>query len=132
MSLQCAQVVKKVSGILACIRNGVSSKTCAVIIPLCLALVKLHLKSCVQFWVPHYKKDIEVMEHVQRMLMDLVKVLENKSSEKQLRKLGLFRLEKRWITLYNYLTGSCSMGAIYLFFHVRRNRTRGNGLKFAG
>ena len=64
MSQQRALAAKMTNCILSCISKSAASRSRKVILPLYLALVRLHPQYCVQFWAPQYKKDSDTLEQV--------------------------------------------------------------------
>ncbi|XP_077638367.1 triadin isoform X5 [Lonchura striata] len=134
MTQQCVLEVKKAICILGCIKSSMASTSKEVILSLYSSLVRPHLDYCVQDWEPQHKKDVDMLEQVQKGVIKLTTGLEHISYENRLREMGQFSLEKRrlrgyLITVFQYLTGACKRAKEGLFTTACSDRTRENGFK---
>ncbi|KAK4818081.1 hypothetical protein QYF61_005658 [Mycteria americana] len=134
VSRQRMLAAQKANHILGCIKRIMASRSREVLLPLYSALVRPHLQCCIQLWSPQHKKDMELLEQVQRRAMKRIREMEHVSYEDSLRELGLFSLEKRRLrgdlmAAFQYLKGAYRKDGDRLFSKACCDRTRGNGFK---
>ncbi|KAF4793928.1 hypothetical protein TURU_107306 [Turdus rufiventris] len=68
-----------------------------------------HLEYCIQLWDPQHKKDMNLLEQIQKRATKMVRGMEDLSYKKRLTELGLFNLQKRrgdLIVVFQYLKGA--------------------------
>ena len=77
------------------IRRKIRCKSKDVILRLYKTLARPHLDYCVQAWCPYLKKDINLMEAVQRRALRLIENFKYLSYEERLQRVKLNSLERR-------------------------------------
>ena len=94
VSEQCRIAASKDNQILGMIRRNKTYKEKGLII--CIkAIVRPHLEYCIQAWRPYLRKDIDMLEKVQRRATKLIPGLRDLSYEERLKECGLTTLEMR-------------------------------------
>jgi len=89
------EAARKANRMLGMIKHKFIDRSKETIIPLYKSLVKPHLEYCCQIWSPYYKKDIKLIEGVQRRATKLVAGMQELTYNDRLKKLSLQRFEGR-------------------------------------
>ena len=71
-SWQCVPAAQQATRPLGCTKSSGASRAGEGIVPLCSALVRPHLEPCLQLWGPQHRKDMDVLERVQRRAMKML------------------------------------------------------------
>ena len=85
MSQQCALAAQKANSTLDSVRSGVASRDREVIVLVCSALLSPNLEYSIQVWGPQYRKDVDLLERVQRRATKMTGGLEHLSFQDRLR-----------------------------------------------
>ena len=92
VSEQCRIAASKGNQVLGMIRRNITYKEKSLI-PLYEAIVRPHLEYCIQAWIPHLRKDVDMLEKIQRRETKLIPELRDLTYEERLKECGLTTLE---------------------------------------
>jgi hypothetical protein len=107
----CRTVAVKANQVLGMIRRNIKHFTRASLILLIKSLIRPHLEYSVQVWSPYYRKDIDIIERVQRRATKLLPSIRGLPYQQRLEFLQLQSLETRrlradLILLYQIVHGN--------------------------
>jgi len=88
---QCSEAARKANRMLGMIKRNFVDRSKETIIPLYKSLVRPHLEHCYQIWSLYCKKDIKLIEGVQRRATKLVAGMQELNYNERLKKLGIQR-----------------------------------------
>ena len=130
---QCLKAAQKANRVLGMIKRTFKRLDEETLKLLYCSYVRPQMEFCIQAWSPYYKKDIEILEKVQRRATKLVPRLKNNSYEERLDILNIYRLEQRrlrgdLIKTFKILTARENINSEF-FFTRNPNRLRGNSAK---
>ena len=95
VSEHCRIAASEGNQILGMMRRNITYKEKGLIVPLYKAIVRPHLDYFIQAWRPYLRKDIDMLEKVQRRTTKLITGLIDLSYEDRLKECGLTTLETR-------------------------------------
>ena len=133
-SRQCAEAVKKANKVIGMIRRNFKNFNKKIMLNLYKSLVRPHVDYCIQVWNPYLKKDIKLVEGVQRRMTRLIKEVKHLEYEQRLQVLHLNTLEQRHIrqdliTMYNIMNKKMDIDPTKYFDMFTQKKTRGHQWK---
>ena len=95
VSEQCRIAASKGNQVIGMIRRTITYKVKFLIISLYKAIVRPHLEYCIQAWNQYLRKDIDMLEKIQRRATKLIPGLRDLRYKERLKECGLTTLETR-------------------------------------
>ena len=133
-SKHCASSVKKANQVIGLIKRNFHNFDRKIMINLYKSLVRPHLDYAVSVWKPYLRKDINLIEGVQRRMTKLISGMKDKTYEERLELLKLTSLEQRHkrqdlITAFNMTKGNIKIDLGKIVEIIGKTSTRGHSWK---